>query len=188
MNVYCIKSIRLPLVYSIGKGFALYPQRAVAILARGLQWVRGGYTGGMTFEGNGDGGDHVPRHREIPHYHGDGVRILFVVSAVLLIVAQSTGADLPLSTFGTVIAAVVLVIAAGITNPAQFWIHWANTFLAIYGTLLFGTTAVSRYRAGASLFDSSFVYVEALALLSLIALYFTTRTVRGLHMREDYSR
>ncbi|MDP2665858.1 MAG: hypothetical protein Q8P23_04510 [bacterium] len=141
----------------------------------------------MTFEGNGDGGEHIPRHHKIPHYHGDGVRVLFVISAVLLIVAQSTGAELPLSTFGTVIAAVVLVIAAGITNPAQFWIHWANAFLAMFGVLMFGTTAVNHYRAGASLFDSSFVYVEALALLSLIALYFTTRTVRGLYMKEDYS-
>jgi hypothetical protein len=142
----------------------------------------------MTFEGNGDGGEHVPRHHEIPHYHGDGVRVLFVVSAVILIVAQSTGAELPLSTFGTVIAAVVLVIAAGITNPAQFRIHWANAFLAMFGVLIFGTTAVNHYRTpGASLFDSSFVYVEALALLSLIALYFTTRTVRGLYMKENYS-
>ena len=135
----------------------------------------------MTFEGNGDGGEHIPRHHKIPHYHGDGVRALFVVSAVLLIVAQSTGAELPLSTFGTVIVAVVLVIAAGITNPAQFWIHWANAFLAMFGVLLFGTTAVNHYR------DPSFVYVEALALLSLIALYFTTRTVRGLHMKENHS-
>ncbi len=141
----------------------------------------------MTFEGNGDGGEHIPRRHEIPHYHGDGVRVLFVISAVLLIVAQSTGAELPLSTFGTVIAAVVLVIAAGITNPAQFGIHWANAFLAMFGVLIFGTTAVNHYRAGASFFDSSFVYVEALAILSLIALYFTTRTVRGLHMKENYS-
>ena len=132
----------------------------------------------MTFEG--DGSDSVPLRREIPHYHGDGVRVLFVVSAIVLIVAQSTGAELPLSTLGTVVSAVMLVIAAGITNPMQYEIHWANALIAIAGTLLFGTTAVSNYRAGMSFFDPSFVYVEALALLSLIALYFTTRTIRGI--------
>ncbi len=141
----------------------------------------------MTYEGEGgDGGESVPRHRSIPHYHGDEARVLFVVSAVLLIVAKSTGAELPLSTFGTVVAAVVLVVAAGITNPAQFWIHWINSFLAVYGTILFGTTAVDRYRAGASVFDASFAYVEALALISLIALYFTTRTIRGIKQRPKF--
>ena len=138
-----------------------------------------------------DSGDNldrsIPRYREVPHYHGDNVRVLFVISAVVLIVAKSTGADLPLSTFSTVLSAVVLVVAAGITNPEHFWIHWLNAFLAIYGTLLFGTTAVDHYRAGLSVFDSSFVYIEALALLSLIALYFTTRTVRGIHMRRKFS-
>lgn len=140
----------------------------------------------MTFEGNGDGGESVPRRRDIPHYHGDAVRVLFVISAVLLIVAKSTGVDIPLTTFGTVAAAVILVVAAGITNPAQFWIHWLNSFLAMYGTILFGTTAVERYRTGTSVLDPSFIYVETLALLSLTALYFTTRTIRGIKQRPKY--
>lgn len=142
----------------------------------------------MTFEGNEDGavGESVPPRREIPHYHGDGVRVLFVVAAVVIIIAQSTGADLPLGTTGAVVSAVMLVIAAGITNPAQYGIHWFNALLAITGTLLFGTTAVDHYRAGFSVFDPSFVYTETLTLLSLIALYFTTRTIRGLHMRSHF--
>lgn len=134
-----------------------------------------------------DGGERVPERHEIPHYHGDNVRVLFVMSAVVLIVAQSTGAELPLSTTGAVMSAVLLVVAAGITNPAQGWIHWLNAFIAIVGTLIFGMAAVGHYRSGFSFFDSSFVYTEALALLSLIALYFTTRTVRGFHLRPTLS-
>lgn len=140
--------------------------------------------GNMTYEG--DGGESVPPKREIPHYHGDGVRVIFVVSAVVLIVAQSTGANLPLSTTGTVISAVLLVIAAGITNPSQFGIHWLNALIAIVGTILFGITAVGRYRSDVSIADPSFVYVEALALLSLIALYLTTRTIRGINQRPGF--
>lgn len=135
----------------------------------------------MTFEGNG--GESIPARPVVPHYHGGEVRALFVISAVVLVVARSTGADLPLSTFGTVASAVALVVAAGITNPAQFWIHWMNAFLAMSGTLLFGTAAVENYRSEITIFDSSFVYVEALAILSLIALYFTTRTIRGIRQR-----
>lgn len=141
------------------------------------------YTEGMydlNNEGDG-GGEALPpsAHRDIPHYHGDSVRILFLVSAIVLIVAQSTGANLPLSTTGSVIAAVILVIAAGITSPTQSGIHWCNAFLAIAGSLIFGVSAVNRYREGISVFDPSFTYIEALALLSLVALYFTTRTIRG---------
>jgi len=105
--------------------------------------------------------------------------MLFFVAALVLIVAQSTGADLPFSTLGSVVSAVVLVIAAGVTSPTQKGIHWLNAFLAVIGTLVFGTAAVDHYRAGASILDPSFTYTEALALLSLVALYFTTRTIRG---------
>ncbi|TSC64874.1 MAG: hypothetical protein G01um101491_120 [Parcubacteria group bacterium Gr01-1014_91] len=138
----------------------------------------------MTYEG--DGGTGVPRRREIPHYHGDEVRVVFVSSAVVLIIAQSIGADLPLSTIGAVVSAAALVIAAGVTNPAQTWIHWLNALLALAGTILFGTTAVDHYRAGLSFFDPSFIYIEALALLSLAALYLTTRTIRGIIQRPNF--
>lgn len=141
----------------------------------------------MTFEGNGGGGEGmvVPPHRGIPHYHGDSVRIIFVIGAVVLIVAQSTGADLPLSTAGTVISAALLVVAAGITYSSLPWIHYANALFAILGTVLFGTTAIEHYRAGLGAFDTGFIYIEALALLSLLALYFTTRTIRGIHLRKN---
>ena len=159
----------------------------LTILLEHLHLVHKAYTGGMTYEGNGnEGGSSVPSRREIPHYHGNNVRVIFVVGAIVLIIAQSTGADLPLSTSGAVIAAVLLVVVAGITNPAQGWIHWLNAFIAVYGTLLFGMTAVDHYRAGGNIFDASFLYIEALALLSLIALYFTTRTIRGFHLRPNH--
>lgn len=147
-----------------------------------LHHSAGGILEDMTYEGNGT--MNIPPEREIPHYHGDGVRALFVAGAIVLIVAQSTGANLPLSTLGTVVSAVLLVIAAGITNPAQRGIHWLNAVIAAAGTIVFGSTAVGRYRAEISIVDPSFVYVEALALLSLIALYLTTRTIRGTRERS----
>lgn len=134
----------------------------------------------MTFEGNGTNeGMSVPPPKKKPHYHGDKVRVIFVIAAVVLIVAQSTGAELPLGTASTVVSAALLVVAAGITNEALGWIHNVNALLAIFGTVIFGTSAISHYRAGLGLFDASFVLIEALAILSLIALYLTTRTIRG---------
>ncbi|MBI2025387.1 hypothetical protein HYT04_01200 [Candidatus Kaiserbacteria bacterium] len=138
----------------------------------------------MTYEGNG--GTSVPQRHEIPHYHGNEARTVFVISAIVIVVAQSTGANLPLSTTGAVISAATLVIAAGITNPATSWIHWVNGLFAFYGAFLFGTAAVDQYRAGISVFDPSFMYLEALALLSLLALYFTTQTIRGILQRPKF--
>lgn len=144
------------------------------------------YTRGMAFDNNGGGefSKTVPQRHEIQHYHGDSVRVLFFISAIVLIVAQSTGAELPLSTFSAVVLAVVLVVVAGVTNPTQSGIHWLNALIAIAGTLFFGTSAIDYYRAGRSVFDSSFAYVEALALLFLAALYFAVRTIRGSYLRS----
>ena len=140
-------------------------------------------------EGGGDNGGRVigvPPRRGIPHYHGDEARTVFVVSAIVIIVAQSTGANLPLSTSGAVVSAAMLVIAAGVTNPATLWIHWFDGLLAFFGTILFGTAAINQYRAGMDIFNPSFTFLEALALLSLIALYFTTQTIRGILQRPGF--
>ncbi len=136
------------------------------------------------YEGDGTSEVVPPRHKRF-HYHGDEVRVLFVVAAVVLVVAESTNTPLPISPVLAVTLAMILIIAAGITNPAQRSIHWLNALLSAAGTLLFGTTAVGYYRGGASLLTRSFTFTEALALLSLVALYFTTRTIRGILQRED---
>lgn len=136
----------------------------------------------MPFDADGTG-DIMPHKRGTPHYHGDEVRVMFVIAAVIIILAQSTGAELPLSTFGSVAASASLVIAAGITSPRLVKIHWVNALFAVVGTLIFGTAAVGTYREGVNVLDSSFIYVEALALLALVSLYFTTRTLRGILLR-----
>ena len=128
----------------------------------------------------------VPPLREIPHYHGDAVRALLVVMAVVLIVGTGMGAELPLAALGSVAFAVVLVLAAGITNQVQRWIHWLNAALAGIGAALFGNSAVSWYRTGQVVGDpTSFVFALALALISLVTLYLTTRTIRGMMLRES---
>lgn len=142
----------------------------------------------MPYEGPADDSEGIPVQRKETHYHGDSVRMIFFVGALILMVAQSTGANLPFPTLMSVVIAVVLVIAAGVTNPAQRGIHWFNACLATLGTIIFGTSAVTHYRSGASIFDPSFTFIEALTLLSLIALYFTTRTIRaGLQHTTRYA-
>lgn len=115
----------------------------------------------------------------IPHYHGDIVRVLFVLAAGLIFLAELLNGNLPFSTAATVLIAVLLVISAGITNPAQLWIHWVNLFFSLIGLILFGGTALTRFRTDAP-FSESFL-VGVIAVVFLAALYLSTRTVRG-HM------
>lgn len=126
------------------------------------------------------GGD----RENLPHYYGGVVRTLFIVNAAVLLIAASTGADLPLSDGGTVFSAIVLIIAAGVTNPTQVWIHWINEMLSIVGIALFAMSAISHYRAGMHLSDPPFFFIEVLALLFLLSLYYATKTIRGVLLRR----
>ncbi|MDO8408078.1 MAG: hypothetical protein Q7S95_02485 [bacterium] len=129
----------------------------------------------------------VPARKGVRHYYGDTVRVLFVSGAVLLVIAETTGAHLPLSPLGVIVSAVLLVVAAGITNPEQGWIHFANEAIAVVGTLVFASSAIGHWRDGAGIFDSTYLFVEIIALLSLLSLYFTTKTIRGTLLRPHLS-
>ena len=128
----------------------------------------------------------MPVRKSARHYYGDTVRILFVLGALTLFVAESIGAELPLPIAGAVAAAVVLVIAAGITNPQQLWIHYVNELIAILGTLIFASRAIEYWRQGIGVLDISYLFTEVMALLSIIALYFATKTVRGVLLRPHF--
>lgn len=137
----------------------------------------------MAYDENPDRIHHtVLEHRQL-HYYGGVVRALFIVAALVLLIAKTVGAELPLSLTGSVVTAVLLIVAAGITTPVLVWIQWINEVFALWGTLLFGTSAIEHYRAGSTIADTSFFAVEVLAILFLIALYYATKTVRGILLR-----
>ncbi|MDO8623795.1 MAG: hypothetical protein Q7R54_00335 [bacterium] len=125
-------------------------------------------------------------HRPVAHYHGDTVRTLFVVAAVVMLMAETTGASLPLTTFQIVSLAVLLVVAAGITNPAQEWIHFVNALLAIFGAIIFGLYAIEQYRTTLNVLAPTFLYAEILALLFLVTVYYATKTARGILLRPHF--
>ena len=113
------------------------------------------------------------------HYHGDTVRILFLSAAALIFATRFIGNELPFSFGAIMLLVLALVIAAGITNPAQRWIHTVNMLLAVAGTITFGGLAFARIDAVEKLFSEDGL-VALIAFLFLAALYFATRTVRGL--------
>ncbi len=112
------------------------------------------------------------------HYHGDAVRALFLTNAVLVFVTKFV-AGTPMFSFGAMMLLILtLVIAAGITNPAQRWIHTVNMLVSIAGVLTFAWLSFSRIESAAQLFSGDGL-LAVIALLFLAALYLATRTVRG---------
>ena len=62
-----------------------------------------------------------PEHTGPQHYYGDALRILFVVAGGLLLASEVFETPF-LTPAAALIAAIVLVVAAGLTNPVQVWI------------------------------------------------------------------
>lgn len=126
-----------------------------------------------------DGDYHVESFLKWPkHYHGDMVRVLFVAIAMLIFLTEFVGARLPFTSAGIISIVLILVISAGITNPVQKWIHIVNMVISIFGTMIFGSIALSKLNVPGATFSQTGAVV-LIAVLFLAALYFATRTVRG---------
>lgn len=117
---------------------------------------------------------------QFPHYHGDFVRILFVSAATGILLTEAL-TDLPFSLGITMLMIVVLVIAAGITSPAQRWIQWTNLVISLVGLVVFGDVALVNIHQGLPVIER--VLPSIVTVLFLIALYMSTRTVRGMMVR-----
>lgn len=114
------------------------------------------------------------------HYYGDIVRILFVINAVLIFIAQFLG-NAFLTPQLALLSAVALVIAAGLTNPVTTSIHWVNTILSGGGLIIAGNFVLTRFSEG-ELLTKGWV-VSAVTLIFVIALYSSIKTLRGALMR-----
>ncbi len=115
------------------------------------------------------------------HYYGDIVRMLFVGAAVLILAAQGIGGAF-LTVGASLVAVLVLAVAAGLTNPVQSWIHWVNIFISGIGLLVSGSVFFVRFRGDAGF--GSAVIALLLALIFIFALYSSTKTLRGVLMRD----
>lgn len=115
------------------------------------------------------------------HYYGDTVRILFVVAAMLILIAQVMGGAF-LTVSASLVAVVILAVSAGLTNPVQAWIHWANSFISAVGLFMAGSVFLTHFQTTSSITTSAIIAL-LLALVFMFALYTSTRTLRGVLMR-----
>lgn len=118
------------------------------------------------------------RNRPTQHYYGDIVRVLFVASGLIMLATLPIlGSIVPISYFVSIILILLLAVLAGVTNPVQKWINVVNAFASALGFVVFEYYSIDAYKAAKGLFF--FSTNQTLAIVFFMALYYSTKTLRG---------
>ena len=115
------------------------------------------------------------------HYHGDIVRVCFFIAALLMLSGLPFFQDrIPLPVSLSMGAIVMLIFLAGLTNPLLVWLLFTDTVASLFGLVIFEYFAVTNFDL-----SSVFFYInQTLAILFLIAFYFSTKSLRGFYLRK----
>ena len=121
---------------------------------------------------------------ELYHYYGDDVRKIFVGSGIVMLLTLPFFNNLlPVHAFVSIFTILVVSIAAGLTNPRKTWTATANVAASVLGLATFeyyAVDAASRYGGESSLF----LVNQFLALAFFVALYLSTKTLRGMWLKK----
>jgi hypothetical protein len=120
------------------------------------------------------------------HYYGDAVRQLFIGGCLLMLVTLPLFNHLlPVSTFGSVFAILVLVLLAGLTSPAMKWTAWLDVVASAGAVFVFEYFAVALHYSTHD--DTHLTWLlwinHILALVFFFAFYYAVKTVRGMYLR-----
>jgi len=119
------------------------------------------------------------------HYYGTIVRRLLILAGVIMLVALPFFQDLiPGPTLLSVVATITFIILAGILNPKDFNVSVAHVIISAIAIIVFEYYAIDRYQTVKTPFDSFFIVNEILAIIFLFSLYFSTKTVRGMLVKN----
>ncbi len=118
----------------------------------------------------------------IPHYYGDIVRQIFIVaSAIILLAAPFYGENLSLELPFEVIGVLVLVTLAALANPHSRNYLLADAVVSGVGLVIFEIWALYGHDSGTWI---QFALRELIAILFLVAFYFSMKTVRAFTLHQ----
>jgi hypothetical protein len=124
--------------------------------------------------------------KNIHHYYGDIVRVLYLSSAIFMLLLLPFVTDyIPVPTYIALLIILTLGIVAGVTNPAQRWVAVLDTFIAFGGVFIFGYYSIESYLFY-SIFNLYFWANQIQAVIFLFALYFSVKTMRGFFLKDIY--
>lgn len=120
------------------------------------------------------------------HYHGRVVRSLFFIAGIVLLIIILIDKDLFYFyiTIG-VLEIVALIIFAAFTGRKHWTVILIDSVISLTSFLLFEYFAISRYNQVGTFSDPIFFFRQILALIFLVALYFSTKTTRGYLDKRD---
>jgi len=114
------------------------------------------------------------------HYYGDIVRKLFLAGAIIMLLTLPVlNPLLPLPIFDSLLTIIILSLVAGLTSPRKKWTLFVNEIIAIGAVIAFEYYAVNYYIAY-SAESTIFLVNQLLAVIFLFALYYNTKTIRGM--------
>ena len=121
--------------------------------------------------------------QKITHYYGNSVRTLFMLAAIIMVVSLPIfKLEIGFPVIVSVIAILILGLAAGLTNPQQSWDAGVNLVVSASGFLIFMTYAVNTYRE--KTLDRFFLTNLILSFIFLLAVYFSVKTLRGAMLQK----
>jgi hypothetical protein len=117
------------------------------------------------------------REVHIRHYYGDRVRILFIlIAAIMLVTTPFLQERLPVPANISIFGVLVLAILAGFVSPRSRVIIVLNFLVSIGTLVIFGSQTIASYKISLDLF---FWGNLIMSVLSLFALYYSSKTLRG---------
>ncbi|OGD95441.1 hypothetical protein A3F02_03260 [Candidatus Curtissbacteria bacterium RIFCSPHIGHO2_12_FULL_38_9b] len=123
---------------------------------------------------------------KFPHYYGDVGRLFFLLGGVVMLFSLPLlNQMMPVPAYVSILIIVAVVFVAGITNPAQKWVHILDSVISLVGIILFEYLAILVYTQGNEFF--TFLLNQTLAAIFLFAFYFSVKTVRGFVVPERKS-
>lgn len=117
-------------------------------------------------------------YKPVPHYYGDSVRAIFVAGAIFILIGLSGMTEaLGIPPVLGIIGMVILCVAAGFTNPVQFFSLRINVTISIIFLIFF--TYMGWYAHDVHLGGVIELPNKIAAVLFLVATYFSVKSLRG---------
>lgn len=117
------------------------------------------------------------------HYHGEAVRKLFMLAAVIMTLALPFVHDLllPSPPYFVILILPILAIAifAGLTNPVQWFTTALDLFISVAAVIVFEYQAVSAAHYDNFSAGLYFSVNQILAVIFLFASYYAMKTARS---------
>ena len=127
----------------------------------------------------------IKTKKEPEHYHGKIIRELFFSAGFLMLIGLPFFyKNINFNAFIPVLGILVVNLLGGLTNPRQRFIIVFDIFVSLFGLAIFETLALYSFNSITSGINLYFWFNQLLAILFFIALYFSTKTFRGMTVKE----